>query len=254
MKIAPAKRLQLTESVTDQLVARLRSGDFRPGTKLPSEHELMARLRVGRSSVREALQALIGMNMIEAHPGRGYFVKASTWHPLPMDRVHPPLMEPRALLDLINARMIVEPEIAALAAKSATPADLEAIERALTRIAAAARGGRAVYRAAAEFHVEFAKAGHNAALVQMVRSLVSVMSYWGRVFERNPGRTQQEIRLHRDLLECLRHQNPDEMRRKMQEHIAVTREALMAYLGSRGLEPPPGAPGGGREKSGNRHS
>jgi len=231
MRIAPAKRLRLTESVIDQMIAHLRSGDFRPGTKLPSERELMARLHVGRSSVREALQALIGMNMIEARPGRGYFVKLSTWDALPMDRVHPHLMEPRALLDLIDARMLVEPEIAALAAKSATPEDLVAVERALARIVAAARRRRAVYRAAAEFHVEFAKAGHNAALVQMVRSLVSVMSYWGQVFEGNPGRAQQEIRLHRDLLGCLKRQNPDEMRRSMQEHIAVTRRALIAYLG-----------------------
>jgi GntR family transcriptional repressor for pyruvate dehydrogenase complex len=230
MKITPAKHLRLTESVIDQLITRLRSGDFPPGTKLPSEREMMARFRVGRSSVREALQALIGMNTIEARPGHGYFVKLSTWDPLPMDRVHPPLMESRGLLDLIDARMLVESEIAALAAKNATPADLEAIERAHLRIVAAARRGQAVYRAAAQFHVEFAKAGHNGALVQMVRSLVSVMSYWGRVFEGNPGRAQQEIRLHRELLKCLRHQNPDEMRQKMREHIEVTRQALIAYL------------------------
>ena len=230
MKLSPAKRLRLTDSVIDQVILQLRSGKFRPGNKIPSERELMQHMRVGRSSIREALQALIGMNMIEARPGRGYFVKASTWHPLPMDRVHPPLMEPRALLDLIDARMLVEPEIAALAAKSATPADLEAIERALTRIAAAARRGHAVYRAAAGFHVEFAQAAHNAALVQMVRSLVSVMSFWGRVFEGNPGRAEHEIRLHRELFECLRDQNPDGMRRKMQEHIALTRQALIAYL------------------------
>lgn len=234
MKLTRPKYLRLTESVTDQLVTRLRSGEFRPGTKLPSERELMERLGVGRSSIREALQTLIGMNLIEARPGRGYFVKASTWDPLPMDRVHPTLMEPQALLDLIDARMLVEPEIAALAAKHATPADLAAIRQALMRILTAARRGRTVYRAAAEFHVEFAKAGHNGALVQMVRSLVSVMSYWGRVFEGEPERARKEIRLHRDLLECLKRQDPGEMRRKMQEHIELTRQALIAYLASRG--------------------
>jgi GntR family transcriptional repressor for pyruvate dehydrogenase complex len=194
----------------------------------------MRRAGVGRSSIREALQTLIGMNMIEARQGRGYFVKASTWEALPTGRVHPPLMEAKALLDLIDARLLVEPEIAALAAKTATQPDIDAIERALNRIAVLARRGRKVYRAAAEFHIEIAKATHNAALVQMVSSLVAVMAYWGRLFEEEiPGRAQREVQLHGDLLRCVRRQNPDEMRHEMREHIAATRRALIAYTQSK---------------------
>jgi GntR family transcriptional repressor for pyruvate dehydrogenase complex len=226
--------VRLTQSVTDRLIAMLRSGRLRPGAKLPSERELRAKMQVGRSSIREALQALIAMGMIEAYAGRGYFVRADSGRGAarPQLKAHP-LAESHSLLELIEARMIVEPEIAALAAKQATPLDFAALNRALLRIVEAARQGRTVYRAAAMFHVEFAKAAHNAALVQMVRSLVSVMSYWGRVFEWAPGRAQEEVRLHRDLLECLRLQEPEKMRRKMQEHILLTRQALVAYLAGR---------------------
>ena len=235
MKLMPARRLRLTESVVDQLVAQLRSGEFQPGDKLPSERELMNRVGVGRSSIREALQTLIGMNMVEARPGRGYFVKASTWEPLPAGRVHAPLMEAKALLDLVDARLLVEPEIAALAAKTATPSDIEGLDRALGRMAGLARRGRRVFRAAAEFHVEIAKATHNTALVQMVSSLVSVMAYWGRLFEKEmPGRARGEVNLHRDFVRCLKRRNPDEVRRKMQEHLAMTQRTLNAYLASRG--------------------
>lgn len=235
MKLTPARHLRLTESVVDQLVARLRSGEFRPGDKLPSERELMTRVGVGRSSIREALQTLIGMNMIEARPGRGYFVKGSTWELLPTGRVHPALMEAKALLDLIDARLLVEPEIAALAAKKATPSDIDAMDRALDRIAAQARRGRKVYRAAAEFHVEIAKATHNTALVQMVSSLVSVMAYWGRLFEEEiPGRARGEVNLHRDLVRCLKRRKPEEIRRKMREHLVATQRTLNAYLAARG--------------------
>jgi len=195
----------------------------------------MSRVGVGRSSIREALQTLIGMNMIEACPGRGYFVKASTWEPLLAGRVHAPLMEAKALLDLLDARLLVEPEIAALAAKKATPSDIEAMDQALDRIAVLARRGRKVYRAAAEFHVEIAKATGNAALVQMVSSLVSAMAFWGRVCEQTvPGRTQEEVAIHRDLLNILKRHSSDAMRRKMREHIAATREVLVAHLASCG--------------------
>jgi len=230
MPLASIKRVRLTESVADQLMGMLRSGDFRPGAKLPSERELRLQFAVGRSSIREALQALIGIGILEAHAGQGYFVRSAGTRPGPLVGATPAVAETHSLLDLLEARLLLEPEIAALAAKNATPLDLAALGRAQLRIVSAARNGRAVYRAAAMFHVEFAKASHNAALVQMVRSLVSVMSYWGRVFERVPDRAQQEVRLHRDLLDCLKRQDPGAMRRKMQEHILVTREALVAYL------------------------
>lgn len=230
MALSPVKRVRLTESVTDRVIAMLRNGEVRPGAKLPSERELRVQLAVGRSSIREALQTLIGMGMIEAHPGRGYFVQAASVQRPALPSLLSTLAESHSLLELLEARLILEPEIAALAAKNATPLDLAALDRSLLRIAEAGRHGRTVYRAAAMFHVEFAKAAHNAALVQMVRSLVSVMSYWGRIFEWAPGRAQQELRLHRELLECLKLQNPEAMRQKMQEHILVTRQALMTYL------------------------
>lgn len=230
MVLSPVKRVRLVESVTGRVLAMLRNGGYRPGAKLPSERELCAQLVVGRSSIREALQALIGLGVIEAQAGRGYFARDVAGESALRAKVAAGLAESQSLIELLEARLLLEPEIAALAAKNATPLDLAALDRAQLRIVSAARSGRAVYRAAAMFHVEFAKASHNAALVQMVRSLVSVMSYWGRVFERALDRAQQEVRLHRELLDCLKRQEPGAMRRKMQEHILVTREALMAYL------------------------
>jgi len=229
MPLAPVKRVRLTESVTDRLLAMLRQGDFRPGAKLPSEREFRIQLQVGRSSIREALQSLIGMGVIEAQAGRGYFVRATGNGAAPAAQA-PMVAESHSLRELLEARLILEPEIAVLAAKHVTATDFAALDRALFQIVAAARRGRVVYRAAAMFHVEFAQAAHNAALVQMVRSLVSVMSYWGRVFEWTPGRAQQEVRVHRELLECLKQRNPSAMRRKMREHILITDAALQKYL------------------------
>jgi GntR family transcriptional regulator, transcriptional repressor for pyruvate dehydrogenase complex len=230
MVLSPVKRVRLVESVTGRVLAMLQNGGYRPGTKLPSEREFCAQLVVGRSSIREALQALIGMGIIEAQAGRGYYVRAVAGENAVRAQMTAALANGQSLVELLEARLILEPEIAALAAKHATTADFAVLDRALLRIVAAARHGRIVYRAAALFHVDFAKAGHNTPLTQMVRSLVSVMSYWGRVFEWTPGRAQQEVRLHRDLLECLKRRNPRAMRRKMREHILVTHSALQFYL------------------------
>ena len=229
MALYPVKRFRLTESVTDRVIAMLYKDGYRPGARLPSERELRVQLAVGRSSIREALQALIGMGIIEPQAGRGYFVRAikesSSRSPTAFS-----LAESHSLVELLEARLILEPEIAVLAAKNATTMDFAALELALLRITEAAQRGKTVYRAAAMFHVEFAKTAHNSALVQMVRSLVSVMSYWGRIFEWAPDQGQQELRLHRELFEYLKRRNPIAMRRKMREHILVTRQALRKYL------------------------
>jgi GntR family transcriptional repressor for pyruvate dehydrogenase complex len=219
----------LTETVTNYLLRELRSGGLKPGDLLPSERELMRRTRVGRSSLREALQVLIGMGLIEARPGRGYFVRAPG--PAAASGVRVAGLNSEALVDLLDARLILEPEIAALAAKAATPADLAALERALARMLACAERGRPVYRASAEFHVELARTTHNGALIQMLRSLVTAMAQWGRFFEESvPGYAAEEVRLHRALLEALGRGDPDEMRELMREHIAETRRALLAMM------------------------
>ena len=229
MVLSPVKRFRLTESVIDRLITMIRTDSYRPGAKLPSERQLRIQLAIGRSSVREALQALIGMGFIEPQAGRGYFVRALDLGP-ERSPIGLSLAESHSLVELLEARMILEPEIAFLAAKNTTARDFAALELALHHISEAVQRGRLVYRAAAMFHVEFAKAAHNAALVQMVRSLVSVMSYWGRIFEWAPDRGEQELKLHRELLDCLKHRNAAAMRRKMREHILVSQQALRAYL------------------------
>ncbi len=62
MKLIPVARNTLVQSVVDQLVGLIKDGTLAPGERLPSERELMKRLAVGRSTIREALRSLPMMN------------------------------------------------------------------------------------------------------------------------------------------------------------------------------------------------
>src|SRR5262249_28775398 len=82
LHLEQARRRSLSDTVMDQLLSQLRNGSIRPGDRLPGEHELMRMLGVGRSSVREALRALITLGLVETRPGRGPVVVARSPNPL----------------------------------------------------------------------------------------------------------------------------------------------------------------------------
>ncbi|HWB97640.1 MAG TPA: GntR family transcriptional regulator, partial [Bryobacteraceae bacterium] len=66
----------LTSDVQDILLGWIRDGKYPPGSQLPSVPELVRQLDVSRTVVREALQALVGMNLVEMQPGRGCYIKS----------------------------------------------------------------------------------------------------------------------------------------------------------------------------------
>src|SRR4051812_20746668 len=71
----PIDTRKRADQVRDKLVQMIREGELHEGEKLPSEPQLSAMFGVGRSSVREAVQSLIGLGVIEMRPGRGAYVR-----------------------------------------------------------------------------------------------------------------------------------------------------------------------------------
>ena len=125
------ERTTTTQAIVEQVIDLLKRGELKPGDKLPSENELVEMLGVGRSSIREAKQTLVAMNLIEAHPGRGSFIKEIG----PESIINPDivwlLLADEHMWALYEVRMLLEVQIAALAAKRATEDDFAAMGRAL---------------------------------------------------------------------------------------------------------------------------
>ena len=69
--------MTLVESIIEQIVTQIHDGNLQPNDRLPSERQLIDMLGVGRSSVREALQGLSAMGLVEIRPGDGTFVEGT---------------------------------------------------------------------------------------------------------------------------------------------------------------------------------
>ncbi|HEY6694400.1 MAG TPA: GntR family transcriptional regulator, partial [Solirubrobacteraceae bacterium] len=108
--LAPLTLRQRYEHVADRIAADIRAGRFAPGERLPSERDLARRLEVGRASVREAIASLQVAGMIETRPGSGSFVAAGADQRTRESHDSSPS-------DLLEARALLEPAVARLAAQ-----------------------------------------------------------------------------------------------------------------------------------------
>src|SRR5918911_5570767 len=115
------------EVVIEEIKRRVADGELRPGEQLPSVQQLARELHVGTSSVREALRVLAATHVVRIEHGRGVFVSAQ---PPAADALRERFTpaEVASLSYLVEARRIIEPEVAALAAERATPAQVERLQ------------------------------------------------------------------------------------------------------------------------------
>jgi GntR family transcriptional repressor for pyruvate dehydrogenase complex len=211
-----APRRKLAETVTEQLIQAIRP--LEPGTRLPSTQELTRMLGVGRSTVREALNGLATLGMVEIRHGMGVVVAA-----------RPALDDgPNAIAvalakgvtrDLLEARQIVEVANARLAAQRHTETDLRDIEAVLD---SHERCVDYPIKPASEFHVLIAEASHNEVLVGVFRSFLKPMVARGpRLYEQVKDFGKWELDQHRWIYEAVRAASPDEAAERMRQHVAA---------------------------------
>ena len=151
---------------------------------MPSERELMASLGVGRSTIREALNGLAVLGVIEIRHGQGAFVVHT-------DPATPPGALTASLAkgvtrDLLEARVAVELTIAELASRRRTPADIREIEAILEVHAALLERDEPAAEAAARFHLELAEAAHNEVLAGFIESVMGLLMERGPELELQP--------------------------------------------------------------------
>src|SRR5471030_2809326 len=115
---------RLYRQIADQIAGLIAAGEFKPGSRLPAERELAAKLGVSRASVREAIISLEIGGLVEVRIGTGIFVTRNAASAESRDRDVGP-----GPFELLSARKLIEGEMAALAATAATVPDVEALRQ-----------------------------------------------------------------------------------------------------------------------------
>jgi len=154
------KSRTLSSELAQVLVDRIRGGDYPPGTKLPKEASIMEEFGVSRTVVREAISSLQAVNMAETRHGIGTFVlKVEESAPF---RIRPEQLGTlRDTIALLELRIGVETEAAAIAAARRTEANLVSMQAALDAFSEAIEAGQDAANADFQFHREIALATQN---------------------------------------------------------------------------------------------
>lgn len=168
----PISVQRLYRMIADQIKAKIQSGLYKPGERLPSERELADMLTVSRPSVREALIALEIEGYVDVRVGTGVFVtkpneQASVAAIHPKETTVFSNLGDMSVHDLLEARLLVEPACAELAAKNATPTQLAAMETAMLALPSSVQPSQHNDT----FHLVIAEASANVALASTVQHL-----------------------------------------------------------------------------------
>ena len=226
------EKTALSDQIARRILQMIREKELRPGDKLPPERELASMMQVGRPALREALRGLSLMNVIEIRQGAGNYVSQLETAELirPLDFVFS--IDDYAILDLFDARKIVEVGIIEMAAGLVTEADVNELEACLARSEETSADADAFLQADIELHTLIAKIANNPILLIFMESIQQLGLASRRWTSRLEGVVDQSLSDHRMIIDALKAQDPQAARRAMRSHLDHVEEKLRVVLAS----------------------
>jgi GntR family transcriptional regulator, transcriptional repressor for pyruvate dehydrogenase complex len=227
-RTAESRRLYL--QIADKLRALIDEPDFASNGRLPSERALAERLGVSRPSVREALVVLELEGRVEIRMGSGVYVCAAAPHAAPAEEE---LGD--SLVDIMNARAVLEGAIAGSVAAFCTPKALKALRAIFNTMEREVHAGQIPEAEDRAFHVAIAQMTGNEILVQTVETLFDKrhMPLSSKLRDHFESETTWLAALaeHRDILEALEARDAIQAQAAMQRHLKISLERVMAKRG-----------------------
>lgn len=207
---APINKGALVDQVIERITNALIHKELKPGDQLPTETELTTSLGVGRSSVREAIKVLQAMGVVEVRRGEGTFVatKASGSALNPM--LYQLLIEPGTMQDIMELRLMFEPAYSVMAARNATPEDLERISRVQHDFENLANQGVQTGEDDMKFHHAILQATHNPYVIRIGEIILKI--FIESVSKSVRQVPQKAVEDHRRICEAIKNKNEVEVR------------------------------------------
>jgi DNA-binding FadR family transcriptional regulator len=233
--IARKKPRSLAQELVDALGERIREGRLAPGDKLPTEAAVMAEFGVSRTVVREAISKLQAASLVETRHGVGTFVVGPGEASF---RITPEQLETlRDVIAVLELRIGLETEAAALAAMRRNENNLREMRAAVDEFAAAVGEGRDAVAPDFAFHLEIARATQNAHFAELLGSLGAKIIPRSRL----SNESSEELKTyllranaeHESIYEAILRQDPDAARAAMRTHLANSRERRRRAAGEK---------------------
>jgi GntR family transcriptional repressor for pyruvate dehydrogenase complex len=221
----PEEKSDVTGRLIGAFKELISEGALAPGGRLPAEREMAGSFGVSRSSLRQALKVLESMGVISQHVGNGTYLNANATAVLTQPMEFLVLLAGIPLTDLMEARLIVEPELAARAAARVTPAGLAELRAIHAAMEAARKEPAKFVKQDLAFHQAIFRFADNqicSLMFSVVHQLLAeLMAITSKLVQ-----AEHTLTLHRRVLAAIAKGDPAEARKRMAEHLEDARELL----------------------------
>jgi GntR family transcriptional repressor for pyruvate dehydrogenase complex len=233
VELKPIKVKRASDQIFEQLRDLIFRGELKAGEQLAPERELAQAFGVSRPTVREALNKLVTMGLVEHRQGQGTFVRSHE-----ATREHNPLAaiidrQTTSLEDLLEVRMGLEAQSAMLAAQRATPEDIQRLEEILAAMKEEYVEGRLGIEEDVAFHMGLAYATKNPVQVYIMRSFHDLLHFGIeenlRYLWEDPANLPTIQQQHQRIFQAIKDHDPEGAYEAMKTHITFVLEYVREH-------------------------
>jgi GntR family transcriptional regulator, transcriptional repressor for pyruvate dehydrogenase complex len=223
-------RTTITEAAFEQLIANVVNGVWAAGDRLPPERDLCQQFGIARTSLREALKAMELVGMLDSRVGDGTFVCARS------EFLSRPLLwaftgtDHNELQDIMEARTIIEENLAGLAAERATDTEIGQIGAAVQEMSDHIASGTSILDSDMRFHMAVANAAQNEVLKNAVQLLRNVMRQWLYYKVLIPNVAPNVLDRHKSIYRAIAARKPSAARSAMRRHLEETMQLVIQVV------------------------
>ena len=211
--------------ITAQLRREILDGDYGYSERLPAERALALQFGASRGTVREALRRLEEMNLVSRRVGSGTFVRYRG------HADHEDIAELTSPLELIDVRLVVEPQMARLAVINANAQDIQRVREALNIVEAAKDNVEEFSRGDEAFHLAMAESSRNPLLLWLYRHINDVRRHtqWNARKDKilTPQRIAEYNQQHRELYTAIASRDMEQAVKTITDHLEKARRDLV---------------------------
>jgi len=219
MTFGTFKKSAISEDIIARLLTMIKDGQLQPGTKLPPERELAEAMQVSRPSLREALRALSIMNIIEIRQGDGTYITSLEPELLVEHLDFVFSLSDSTIIELFEARKIVEVGLAAMAAQRITDEEIAKLEESLANSIENVNDHALFLKADVELHEIIIGAARNPFLKRFMASIYNLGHASRSRTVEIPGVVEQVVEDHRAIVNALKISNPEKAQQAMLQHL-----------------------------------
>ncbi len=231
VEFEPIETSDVPSLVVNQIISALQNGKLEKGDRLPSERDMAKMFGIGRPSLREALNTLAVLGVLEIKRGDGTYVKSTSTGARVATKAIELLQADYNPFITLEARLLLEPNIANMASQRAESQDLAAIQSLLPKMEERSKENKPLGDLDLDFHVYIARATKNPLIEQVARFLLNSWIGKGRRWDelqydviKQEGRLAKYVHQHRKIYEAIKEKDSEQSECEARNHIETLLE------------------------------